>query len=409
MNKPRKRHWVLTSHGAGAGKTTFLASNARPPIMVIDADGRFDASEPLVDGSVHYATQVIDTLALAEELIVEVPKNGDKSMLWDSMTKIYSLPARLGFMRNKTGRRSSSRAAEMVDKSNAMTLARDLVVLGTDVYYCWHTTEGVDGMGKTEVRDMISDVEKNRLMTSVNVQLEFAIEQGGIFSARVVYARDFGDRKANVGFKIYDKPGNYWRGGADLLEQMIYTPYTSKEEALKWTADKLGLNIDEAEGVYDHAKELINPENSGQMFAMYYLHVKGLYEKEPGAPPGTPEIPEEEPIEEPVEELESGPFDNEDNNEPVEEPAETPEPETNGANESRESLIALGEKITVGNVVFSVATAWPEKFTADQALLKLRDYPDVPEGTELRMDRSILDQTGLKMFDWLGSVDIDSD
>ena len=45
MNKLRVRHWALISHGAEAGKTTFLASNARPPLFVVDTDGRFGAGD----------------------------------------------------------------------------------------------------------------------------------------------------------------------------------------------------------------------------------------------------------------------------------------------------------------------------------------------------------------------------
>lgn len=44
MNKKLKvRHWSLSSHGALLGKSTFIAANCRPPIVVVDTDGRFDA------------------------------------------------------------------------------------------------------------------------------------------------------------------------------------------------------------------------------------------------------------------------------------------------------------------------------------------------------------------------------
>ena len=142
--------------------------------------------------------------------------------------------------------------------------------------------------------------------------------------------------------------------------------------------------IDEAEDVYEHAKETIYPESPGQMFALYFLHVEELAQGRSEAPPKD-KAPETPPITPPI------------------------TPPSNGVNESRESLSALGEKISVGNVVFAAATAWPEKYTADKALLRLADYPDVPEGTDLKMERTILLGTGLKMFDWLGGVDIESD
>jgi len=130
MDKPKKRQWALISHGAEAGKSTFLASNARPPLMVVDSDSRFDAVEPLALGPVLYPSQVIDTLELAEELILRIPKESVKSLGWDSLTKLYSIFARLGFMRNLAGKQriSSSKASEMIDKSNAMTIARDMAI-----------------------------------------------------------------------------------------------------------------------------------------------------------------------------------------------------------------------------------------------------------------------------------------
>lgn len=403
MNHPKKRQWALTSNGAEAGKSTFLATNARPPIMVVDSDGRFDAVEPLVDGVVLYPSQMINTLDLAEELIKRIPEEGAKSLLWDSLTKIYSLPARLGFMRNQQGRQrvSSSRASEMIDKSNAMTIARDLAILGTDVYYCWHLTTGVDGLGASEVRDMISAVEKDRLMTSVNVTLEF-FKENGSYGISVQRARDFGGRKANTGFVVYDEPGNYWRGGAALLEELIYTPFSSKEDAVSWAAALLSLTPEEAQGEYDHLRETTNPESHGQMFTAWYLHVRDsnadntLYKSE--NPPKSE--PEKEPELKPVAEVagnETKGFPDWDIPESI--------PVSEAEAVARESLLAL-ESMTVGNVVFAAATAWPDKFTADQALLKLRDWPEVPDDAELRMERVIKNETGEKMFDWLEGVEV---
>lgn len=406
MNKPRRRQWALISHGAGAGKSTFLASNARPPLLVVDTDQRFDSVEPLALGPVLYPTQVLDTLDLAEELILRVPKEGVKSLAWDSLTKLYSLPARLGFMRNLAGKQriSSSKASEMIDKSNAMTMARDLVVLGTDVYYCWHTTSGRDGLGQAEIRDMISEVEKGRLMTSVNISLEFFLEKGR-FGVRVLEARNFGDRKANTDFVIYDEPGNYWRGGADLIEELIYTPFVSKDGAVKWASEQLGMTQEEAEAEYEHLKETERFASSGQAFAGWYLHIKGLKSDREARKvmdkTGAPPIPT----------LTQTPT-------PAPAPALTPEspapestPETGPKSDSiayaRGALEEIGDQVSIGNVVFGAATAWPDKFTADQALLKLRDYPELPEGVEIRMDRLILGATGLKMFDWLGEVELE--
>jgi hypothetical protein len=374
----------MTSQGAEAGKSTFLAANARTPLMCVDADSRFDAVEPLSGGQVLYPSQVINTLDLAEELILRVPKEGVKSLAWDSITKLYSLPTRIGLMKNIQGRAASgNRASSWVDKSNIMTLARDLAILGTDVYYCWHTTSGVDGLGKTEVRDMISAVEKDRLMTSINATLEFFVEDGR-YGIRVLRARDYGDRKANVGFVLYDEPGNYWRGGADLLEELMYVAaFGSPASAIGWAAEKLGISLDEATGEYEHQRDELSPENAAQMYTAWYMHVIKITNGKPviESPP-EPEVVSD----------------------PAEQAAEQAQELARVVIEARADLAKMGDQIKVGNVVFSAATAWPNKFTADQALLKLQEWPDKPDDVEIRMDRSILGETGLKMFDWLAEV-----
>ena len=150
MNKLKVRHWALISHGAEAGKSTFIAANARPPIMVVDTDSRFGAVEALVRGgadAVIYPKQTRNSRALAEEIMEIFDDRGFHTLAWDSLTKLYSIHARLAYMRNREGL-NKNKAAGMIEKSNAMTIARDLAILGTDCYFVWHTTSGVDGMGQ---------------------------------------------------------------------------------------------------------------------------------------------------------------------------------------------------------------------------------------------------------------------
>lgn len=379
MNKPKRRQWALTSDGAEKGKSTFL-SNAKAPIMVVDADGRFDAIEPLVDGDVLYPKQVINTLDLAEELIERVPAEGVRSIAWDSMTKLYGLPTRLGLMKNIQGRAAGGNlASSWVDKSNIMTVARDLALLGTDMYYVWHVGPGLDGTGKMEIRDMISSIEKDRLMTSINVTMEFffVVSNGEKqYGVKVLHARDFGGRKANTNFVLFDAPGNYWKNGAEQLEELIYTPFASKEGAIVWAAETLGINRDEADGEYENFKEEANPQGFGEMFTGWYLHVKQHESAR--------DVPEKEP-----------------------EPVLPATIKSDPATDSRQSLSDLGAEVTIGNTVFAATTAWPEKFAADEALLALKEFPDLPEGAEIRMDRVVKVETGLSMFDWLGELEVE--
>lgn len=280
MKGLRTRHWALHSHGALAGKSTFIAANCRAPIIVVDTDGRFEAVEGLVEGQVLYPEQVIDPLTLAEELIALNTKHKPATIAWDSLTKLYSIHARMGYMRGRSGRKTAkgksvNKASELIDKSNAMTIARDLAILGTDVYFVWHTTSGVDGQGKSEVKDMISSIEKERLMTSINVTLEFMVKDGN-FGVTVMQARDFGGRKSNVGFTMWDKTGNYWHGAAERLERLIYTSFASKEEMMAWGAERLSIMPDEAEGVYDHLKESHSDATRSQLTTAWIEHVDEL-------------------------------------------------------------------------------------------------------------------------------------
>jgi len=280
MQKLRVRHWALISHGAEAGKSTFIAANARAPIFVVDTDSRFSAVEALVQGEVIYPTQTRNSRALAEEIMETFDKGdgrGFRTLAWDSLTKLYSIHARLAYMRNREGLQKN-KAAGMIDKSNAMTIARDLAILGTDCYFVWHTTSGVDGMGQTEVRDMISSVERERLMTSVNVTLEFEHSRGQ-YGVKVVTARDFAGRKANTGFTLWDEPGNYWAGAADRLERLIYTSFVNPDEAIDWAVyqykDKLSTEVmpDEMMGEYEHLKEKVQPQSASEMWVAWVQHI----------------------------------------------------------------------------------------------------------------------------------------
>ena len=453
MKRLKKRHWGLHSHGALAGKSTFVAANCRPPLIVVDTDGRFEAVEGLVDGKVYYPEQVIDPLTLIEELIEMHGKYNPKSIAWDSMTKLYSIHARIGFMRGRSGRKTAdgksiNRAAELIDKSNAMTIARDLAILGTDVYYCWHTTSGVNGMGKSEIKDMISSIEKERLMTSINVVLEFHVKDGN-YGITVVSARDFGGRKSNTGFTIWDKPGNYWRGAAERLERLIYTAFTSKEEMMAWGAKCLQIMPDEAEGLYDYLKESHRDATRSQLTVAWIEHVRGLVKESVSAPGGkgvpdsvAPESEKEEvtePVESVAEETKPGtePETKIDSKPEVEtatkaetesEEIQDEEPKVRVADktvkdpaqsekkpedfsfdgelitQARDGLEEKDDdgKTTLENVVNAAFEAVPWKYpTPEDALARVPDFPELPSAFKVKNVQAVTIPGAVKIFDWL--------
>lgn len=280
------RNWALVSVGAEAGKSTFVAANARTPAYVIDSDNRFDGVQGLADGEVLYPATPqgkIVPLDISEQAEDAIFNRGVQSVVVDSVTKIYSLHARRGFMRNRSGRGNKNKASEMISKSDAMTVLRDIAAYGTDLYYIWHETAGVDASGQSEVRAMISQVEMDRLFTSINAILRFKRENGR-YAITVERVRDFGGRPANARFTIWDSPGNYWQGGAARLERLMYTSFSGQKEAIRWMGEQLG-NEDpaEMENLYEHIKSERAPESPSQMWVAVVEETDRLLAETEGA------------------------------------------------------------------------------------------------------------------------------
>jgi hypothetical protein len=393
-NKLKTRQWALISDGAELGKSTFIASNARPPLLVIDTDGRFGAVEALAAGKVFYLDQVLDPRLILEDTMNLHLKEKLGTISFDSLTKLYSFHARHAYMQNLDGI-SKNKAAAMVRKSNAMTVARDLAILGTDIFYSWHTTAGISGKGEAETRDMISEVERSRLATSINVTLQF-IRVEGLYGIKVVGARDFGGRPANVGFALFDPPGNYHRGMADKIERLLYTAFTGKPEAVKWAARELEIEIDEAEGMYEYEKENVKPKSPSDMWVAWVQKIDSLVAERAqsaGAELEKEDSPEETKKEE---EIEIG---------STEEESALPPEDTIDENFIAETKAGLSkhENLSVGHVVFAVAEARADFYnSAEGALKKLSEYPEgFPEKFEAKMDQRLSPEGGGKLYDWL--------
>jgi len=392
MNKLKRRHWALFSDGAGAGKSTFLGSNVRRPAIVVDTDGRFGAVAPLADGEIIYPKQFIDPLTLVEELMVLVVEKEAKTVVFDSLTKLYSVHARIGYMRARAGR-SKNKASEHIDKANAMSVARDIAVFGTDIFYCYHRTHGIDGMGNSEVRDMISGVEMARLATSINVSLEF-FRKKDRFGITVVEARDFGGRPANTGFTLYDEPGNYWAGGAERLERLIYSSFHSRDEAIKWGAKSLGLLPEEAESEYERVKDVVSPETKPEMWIAWVQHVDDLVKDKTEDKTEDKNSPASAPQEQPAAEIQ----------------VEDTEPayETDLDKDTLRAGLNTPDA-TIGKVVYAAATVKDDLTSVVDYLLRLKEYPftdsqqAVIEAGKFKiiMDQKLKGTTAQEMYDWL--------
>ena len=402
--KPKKRQWAFRSAGAEQGKSTLMAAIARAPVMVVDTDNRFDAVEALVDGEVLYATQARNISDLAEELLDLFDKHHYKTLMWDSLTKLYSIHARLPWMAARAGK-IKNRASAMIDKSNAMTVARDLAILGTDCFYAWHTTSGVDGTGKLETRDMISATEHSRLMTSINVTLECMAENGQ-YGVTVVSARDFGGRKANTGFTIWDRPGNYWKGTADYLERLMYTSFASADEACRWAIEELGQGeIGEMRGEYDHLKEKIQPPSAAVMWVVWIQHIDEINAAKAEDKVANTEFQPEE-AESALAEALAVPPDNGDLNAVPGEGAVAEAVESPGRNEVDQLAVLRKsleehEALSLGHVMFAAAEARPDLGRPDELLKALDAFDDLPDGYNATLDQRITIGGGETIYDWL--------
>lgn len=249
MNKLPDRNWGLQGFPE-SGKSTFLASNAETPAYVIDSDNRFAFVADLMKGKIirpYSRAANIRAYDIQEAADITVLSEMQANcIIVDSVTKIYEMQSRLASMQGnmtdaerKVKGLSTNKASDQVEKANAMAVLRTLAGYGVPIYYVWHLTRGRNHKGQEEVRPTISDIELERLQASLAATLEFRCENKR-YSVTVMSARDLGGKPTNVGFTIYDAKRNYWRGGAERLERLMYTIFMDEKEAVMWGMAQLG-------------------------------------------------------------------------------------------------------------------------------------------------------------------------
>lgn len=256
-----------------SGKSTFLGANVERPTYVIDPDNRFAFVSGLGEGEiVRPATRAgnIKPLDIQEqaEIAVLVQMTAE-SIVVDTVSRIYSLYSRIASIKGNMSederkRRglSKNKASDQVDKSNAMTILQNLAGFGVPVYYVWLTRHNKrDHQGNEETRTVISKMELDGLRSSLAAIIDFHRDVTLGYGATVIAARDFNGRPSNVDFTIYDKPNNYWRGGAERLERLMYTVFANEQEAVSWGMAQL-KNDD-----YGEIQDLFAHNSSGDTWA----------------------------------------------------------------------------------------------------------------------------------------------
>lgn len=280
-----KRYWALVGPPESS-KSTFAAAVAKPPVYALNADGRFDQVRGLINGPVIIADRqfALDPLHIHDGAQAAAWEQAVETIIVDPVTRIYSVNSRRAGMMNRLGIRKTkdgytdnkNRAAVMVDKADAMATLANLVSLGPDVFYIWHIrVGGRNAEGQLDERETISEMERANLAGSINVWLSFQRDDArGVFGVTVDKARDNNGRKANTGFTLWDKPGNFWAGTGDRLDRLIYTSFTGQDEAVKWGMEQLG-NDDpgEIQGLYDHVKSETGPKTASEMWVAWVQHI----------------------------------------------------------------------------------------------------------------------------------------
>lgn len=315
------------------GKSTFLMSNARGNIWAVDAEHALERYKDLAEGELFYPSPqgCVDPIHIFLEAENHIWDNKIGTIGVDAVTKIYGRQSRVASMAGRLSKEQrerlgfgKSKAKDMVGKADAIQVLTNLIVYGTDVMYIWHEGEYLDVASKSYDmirRDAISAVERNRLMTSVDIVLRFSIEKGYYRVYVDPETRNVGRQPARTGFYLGDPPGNFWEGTMDKLENLIYLSFSSPDEAIKWGSEALGTSVETVKDLYDHIKDEKKPTSASKMWFAFILgvyevnngdpiKVKGDNEQEPGkrepvvVPPTKPSQPDYVPEPEPVEEIE---------------------------------------------------------------------------------------------------------
>lgn len=270
-----RRHWALIGAALG-GKSTF-AAQMRGPNLVIDADHRFaemvrahgcDALAISEDPSDN-----VDVARIVACLEDGVPGAGVKTITVDSLTAIISPVVQRALLANMH-EENKNKAAAWAEKATTMKILMDGVTRwGTDTLFIWHEEKGRGAKGEEEVKETLSDTERDRLTRCLDVEL------------RIV--GDNGKRGIEVAWSRYGKSGvtlwddtKTWQGMPEKVEAAIYGPegaafltFKSGEEAQAWAVSKgYFASLEKAKDAYTELRGAIKPKAAADMFAAWVKH-----------------------------------------------------------------------------------------------------------------------------------------
>lgn len=290
------RLWGLVGY-PGAGKSTF-ATQMKTPLVVVDADQRFNEVFPLVNGDVYRVSEVghenTDPHVIAKRLDENMPTTRVGTIVVDSLTAILAPRVVAAIVAKERGEVKSLGAA-FKEKAMAMRELQDAVTKwGADALWIFHLHDARDDKGNAQTKATVSALELVRLTRSINMQLQVVVD-GSKRGIKVVWCRSGRD-----GMMLWDESGK-WIGMPERIEAAAYDGlsqedmdrkevsapemFPSPEVAIAWGIEQGAFdNETHARNAYEKIKREQNPQNARHMASLWAADVqRRLAEKQNGA------------------------------------------------------------------------------------------------------------------------------
>ena len=214
------RLWALVGFPE-SGKSTF-AARMRNPMLVVDADHRFNEVLSLVEGDVfalsqHPADHVVpDTIA--RRLTEDMPGASIRTIVIDSLTAIITPLITQAIIDNDLNR-SKNKVASYKAKALALRQLQDAVTRwGVDTLWIYHLQHARDAKANRVLRTSLPDEERERLRRSLNAELHIVVEEKGRRGIRVAWSR-----RGRAGVTLWDESGT-WAEMPERIEAAMYGP-----------------------------------------------------------------------------------------------------------------------------------------------------------------------------------------
>jgi dephospho-CoA kinase len=277
--------WALVGY-PGSGKSTF-AAQMRGPLLVIDADHRFDEVARLAAGGVYRLSETPADNVLVDRidacLRANMPASDVQTIVVDSLTAILAPLVTRAIVDNLAGR-NKNKSAAFLDKALAMRLLQDACGMwGVDLLFVYHLQDGRDAHGQAITTATVSRTELARLQRSINLQLRL-VQEGDKWGVRVDWAR-----RGRSGLTLWDDSGS-WQGMPDRIEQAVYgglskedqerieratpTSFTGPEQAIAWGFEQgVFQALPHARNAYDKIKAEHKPTCAADMWGLWIADV----------------------------------------------------------------------------------------------------------------------------------------